>query len=92
MARSPSSSWVRRLAWVFPVLAAAAISASPATTTIVVDATVPESPAANAKGTVSPSDMPITTSRTVAEASKWDSTCGVEGIRKHHTSWLRERG
>jgi len=42
------------------VIAPAKISASPAVTTIPVEATVPESPAASANGTVSPSDIPIT--------------------------------
>ncbi len=42
--------------------------------------TAPVSPAARAKGTVSPSDIPITTSRTVAPAVKWVSWCGVTGI------------
>src|SRR5437667_9319391 len=42
----------------------AAIAASPPITIRRVFDTAPESPAASAKGTVSPSDMPITTSRT----------------------------
>src|SRR5579859_6195089 len=33
----------------------------------------PVRPAASANGTVSPSDMPITTSRTASEARKWNS-------------------
>lgn len=44
----------------------AAISARPASTTICEEATAPESPAARAKGTVSPSDSPMTMSRTVS--------------------------
>src|SRR5262249_37564287 len=40
----------------------------------------PDRPAARAKGTVRPSDMPITRSRTVSEAVKCFSTCGVCGI------------
>ncbi len=39
-------------------------------------ATAPVSPAASANGTVRPSDMPITTSRTVSLAVKWCSTWG----------------
>src|SRR5262245_23057274 len=48
----------------------AAISASPAVTTMREDATAPERPAASANGTVSPSAMPITISRTVLLAVK----------------------
>ena len=33
-----------------------------------------------AKGTVSPSDMPMTTSRTTSPAVKWRSMCGVCGM------------
>src|SRR2546428_12371293 len=44
-----------------------------------VDSTAPDRPAARAKGTVSPSDMPITMSRIVSEAVKCFSTCGVWG-------------
>src|SRR5271156_5918377 len=58
----------------------AAISASPATTMIRVVVSAPDNPAASAKGTVSPSAIPITMSRTNSEAVKWDSTCGVCGI------------
>src|SRR5579864_6163485 len=58
----------------------AAISASPATTMMRVVISAPESPAASAKGTVSPSAIPITMSRTNSEAVKCDSTCGVCGI------------
>jgi len=39
------------------------------------EATAPESPAANANGTVSPSDIPITTSRTTALPRKCRSMC-----------------
>src|SRR2546423_3031496 len=42
--------------------------------------TAPDKPAARAKGTVKPSDMPITMSRTVSEAVKCFSTCGVCGM------------
>src|SRR5215472_10808831 len=58
----------------------AAISASPATTTRRLLSTAPERPAARAKGTVSPSDMPMTTSRTTSPAVKWRSMCGVCGM------------
>src|ERR1700733_1878370 len=58
----------------------AAISASPATTMMRVVVSAPDSPAASAKGTVSPSAIPITISRTNSEAVKCDSTCGVCGI------------
>ena len=47
-------------------MAPAATSARPAVTTMCVEATAPERPAARANGTVSPSDMPITMSRTVS--------------------------
>ena len=53
----------------------AAISASPAvTTTAVVALGIPDNPAASANGTVKPSDMPITISRTSSLAVKWLST------------------
>src|SRR5437867_6416796 len=55
----------------------AAISARPATTTSPVLPTAPESPAASANGTVSPSDIPITTSRTVGPPAKCPSACVV---------------
>ena len=55
----------------------AAISARPAVTIMLVVLMAPDSPAARAKGTVRPSDIPITMSRTVAPAVKWCSTCGV---------------
>src|ERR1035438_4565778 len=58
----------------------AAISARPATTTRWLLSTAPEIPAASAKGTVSPSDIPITTSRTTLPAVKWRSMCGVCGM------------
>src|SRR5579864_2041671 len=63
----------------------AAISASPAVTTSVeacgFEAMAPEIPAASANGTVRPSDIPMTTSRTDSGAVKWCSVCGVAGIR-----------
>ena len=59
----------------------AAISARPAVMTTRGRIAAPERPAASAKGTVKPSDMPITMSRTTAEAVKCFSTCGVCGIR-----------
>jgi hypothetical protein len=52
----------------------AAISAKPAVTTSVeacgLDAIAPDIPAASANGTVSPSDIPMTTSRTASDAVK----------------------
>src|SRR5438093_13279375 len=58
----------------------AAISASPAVTMTLVRSTAPESPAAKAKGTVSPSDIPMTMSRTVSPAVKCFSMWGVCGM------------
>src|SRR5712692_1290027 len=58
----------------------AAISARPPTRISRVFCTAPESPAARAKGTVSPSDMPITTSRTKLPAVKCFSICVVRLI------------
>src|SRR5512135_213802 len=58
----------------------AAISAKPPTTTMAVECAIPDSPAASAKGTVSPSDIPITISLMVSEPVKCFSTCGVCGI------------
>src|SRR5437867_9967362 len=58
----------------------AATSARPAVTMIELASRAPVSPAARAKGTVRPSDIPITTSRTTAPAVKWCSTWGVAGI------------
>src|SRR5262245_7715091 len=60
-------------------IAPAAISASPAVTMMAVDSTAPERPAASANGTVRPSAIPMTTSRTVSVAVKWRSWCGVDG-------------
>src|SRR5260221_14666267 len=60
----------------------AAISASPATTTIWLEFTAPEMPAARAKGTVSPSDIPITMSLTRAVPVKWCSVWAVVGNLK----------
>src|SRR5437867_1935244 len=59
----------------------AAISARPAVTMMWVWLMAPVSPAARAKGTVRPSDIPITTSRTTSLAVKWRSIWGVCGIR-----------
>src|SRR5579884_396388 len=59
----------------------AAISANPAVTMMAVELTAPDSPAARANGTVSPSDIPMTISRMVSPAVKCCSTCGVWGIR-----------
>src|SRR5258708_6443618 len=58
----------------------AAISAKPATTIIRVVVSAPDNPAASANGTVSPSAIPITISRTNSDAVKCFSTCGVCGI------------
>src|ERR1700678_4028086 len=55
----------------------AAISARPARTTTEVATLAPDNPAASAKGTVNPSDIPITTSRTVSLAVKCCSTCAA---------------
>src|SRR5579864_2991010 len=41
--------------------------------------TAPVNPAASAKGTVRPSAIPMTMSRTTSVASKCFSTCGVKG-------------
>src|SRR5260221_13014682 len=45
-----------------------------------VEATAAVRPAASAKGTVRPSAMPMTTSRTFSDPEKWASTWGVAGI------------
>src|SRR5712692_6097244 len=58
----------------------AAISAKPATTMIRVVVSAPDNPAASANGTVNPSAIPITISRTNSDAVKCFSTCGVCGI------------
>src|SRR5262249_1550457 len=52
-------------------IAPATISARPAVTITPFSATAPESPAANANGTVRPSARPMTTSRTQSVAVKW---------------------
>jgi hypothetical protein len=44
-----------------------------------VEVTAAESPAARAKGTVKPSAIPITTSRTDSEPVKCFSRCGIVG-------------
>jgi hypothetical protein len=64
-------------------IAPAAISANPATTMTFGELIVPASPAASANGTVSPSDMPMTMSRTVAVAVKCVSMCRVAGMRRN---------
>src|ERR1700730_17581494 len=53
---------------------------------IAVEDTAPERPAARAKGTVSPSAIPMTMSRTTAEAEKCLSICGVVGMRHQMSS------
>jgi hypothetical protein len=56
-----------------------AYSANPAVTMMRVVSTVPDRPAASAKG--NPSDMPMTRSHTVAEPVKWCSLWGNGGMR-----------
>ena len=68
-------------------IAPATISARPAVTMIFVEDTAAESPAASANGTVEPSAMPITTSRTDADPVKCFSTCGIVGMAGF-PSWL----
>src|SRR3954453_21467146 len=58
----------------------AAISARPAVATIHVPTFAPERPAASANGTVRPSAIPITTSRTNSLAVKWRSMWAVSGV------------
>jgi hypothetical protein len=53
---------------------------------IFVEDTAAESPAASANGTVKPSAIPITTSRTDADPVKCFSTCGIVGMP--FPSWL----
>src|ERR1700692_2299288 len=66
----------------------AAISARPAVPTMPLEATAPLKPAASANGTVSPSDIPMTTSRTVSLAVKWRSVWIVRGIcNAHYARW-----
>src|SRR5450755_1724254 len=48
--------------------------------------TAPDNPAARANGTVRPSDIPITISRTVSPAVKCCSMCGVCGTKTLLTS------
>ena len=59
----------------------AAISASLGVTTIEVESIAPDSPAARAKGTVKPSDVPMTMSRTDLPDVKCCSTCGVNATK-----------
>ncbi len=61
----------------------AAISARPAVMITLEVLTAPDNPAARANGTVNPSDMPMTMSRTVSPAVKCFSTCGDVGILWH---------
>src|SRR5580704_7636875 len=62
----------------------AAISARPARTITWAELTAPERPAAKAKGTVRPSDIPMTMSRTSAVAAKcvstWAGDVGGAGV------------
>src|SRR5512141_2571034 len=71
----------------------AAISASPATIMMCEASTAPVSPAAKAKGTVRPSAMPITMSRTTSEDWKCFSTWGVRGnqLRLEISASIRPR-
>src|SRR5262249_36056297 len=64
----------------------AATSANPAITTMLEEAIAPERPAANANGTVSPSDIPITISRINSPDVKCFSTCGVCGMASIFTA------
>jgi RNB domain len=56
-------------------------SARPAVTTSPVEFTTADRPAARAKGTVNPSDIPMTMSRIVSDEVKCVSTCGVVASR-----------
>src|ERR1700722_6938484 len=67
----------------------AAISAKPAVKTMRDEAIAPVRPAASANGTVNPSAMPITMSRTVLLAVKCFSMCGVWGIKLKYASGHR---
>src|SRR5688572_3399608 len=58
-------------------IAPAAISARPAVTTSSDDCSAPDRPAASANGTVRPSDIPMTRSRTTSDRPKWRSACAV---------------
>src|SRR5580704_577031 len=64
----------------------AAISARPAVTIRLVVLIAPDKPAASAKGTVSPSDIPITMSRTISEPVKCRSMCGVFDMKASPTT------
>jgi hypothetical protein len=65
----------------------AAISARPAVTMMLVESTAPDNPAANANGTVNPSDIPITMSLTISDPVKCRSMCGVCGIGSSPVIW-----
>jgi len=54
-------------------MAPAATSANPAVTIIAEESTAADKPAAKANGTVSPSDIPMTTSLTISVEVKCDS-------------------
>src|SRR5437879_5245901 len=64
----------------------AAISASPAVTIRLVVLIAPDKPAASAKGTVSPSDIPITMSLTISEPVKCRSMWGGFGMNVSPTT------
>lgn len=73
-------------------IAPAAISARPAVRMMPLESTAPESPAASANGTVKPSDMPMTMSRTVSESVKWRSVCeGSVAVGSSQTGHLGRR-
>src|SRR5207244_7300284 len=64
----------------------AAISARPAVTMMAGSEMAPLSPAASANGTVRPSAMPMTMSRTISPEVKWRSTWRVCGMAPQSTS------
>src|SRR3954452_20356939 len=66
----------------------AAISASPPIVISRVFATAPESPAASANGSVNPSDIPITTSRTKFPEVKCCSLCLTRAIAIGALLWV----
>src|SRR5450631_1011890 len=69
-------------------MAPAATSARPAVTTTLDELTAADRPAASANGTVNPSAIPMTTSRTLSEAVKCFSiwgTAGMQDPRYHRT-------
>src|SRR5215510_2718276 len=74
-------------------IAPATISARPAVTITPFSATAPESPAANANGTVRPSARTMTTSRTKSVAVKWPSRWdGIRPSARGDDLWLHAHG